>query len=96
VTEVIDPDEVLEFLQSVSDSKWSNEIYNARKFHMEEEHMTPESIARLARTAKVKKVVLTHFPPRTGEHDQSSQDFAMRVKAGFPGDVVAAKDLERF
>jgi ribonuclease BN (tRNA processing enzyme) len=96
VTEVIDPDEVLEFLQSVSGSTWSKEIYNARKFHMEEEHMTPESIAKLASAAKVKKIVLTHFPPRTKGQDQTSQDFAMRVKAGFSGDVVAAKDLERF
>jgi pimeloyl-ACP methyl ester carboxylesterase len=96
VTEVIDPDEVLEFLQSVSGSTWSKEIYNARKFHMEEEHMTPESIAKLASAAKVKKIVLTHFPPRTKGQDQTSQDFAMRVKAGFFGDVVAAKDLERF
>jgi ribonuclease BN (tRNA processing enzyme) len=63
---------------------------------MEEEHMTPESIAKLASAAKVKKIVLTHFPPRTKGQDQTSQDFAMRVKAGFSGDVVAAKDLERF
>jgi ribonuclease BN (tRNA processing enzyme) len=39
------------------------ETYEARTFHMEEEHMTPESIAKLATEAKVKSVVLTHLAP---------------------------------
>jgi ribonuclease BN (tRNA processing enzyme) len=95
VTEVIDPDEVLRVLQSMMDEQMSKEVYERRKFHMEEEHMTPESIANLASDAQVKKVILTHFPPRkTG--DQSFEDFAQRVRHGFSGKVESAKDLDHF
>ena len=95
LTEVIDPDEALHVLQSMMDQQMSKEVYERRKFHMEEEHMTPESIARLASDAQVKKVILTHFPPRkTG--DQTFADFAQRVRRGFSGEVISAKDLDRF
>jgi ribonuclease BN (tRNA processing enzyme) len=95
VTEVIDPDEVLGVLQSMMDRPMPKEVYERRKFHMEEEHMTPESVARIANAAGVKKVVLTHFPPRK-EGDQGFSDFAQRVRASFSGEVVSAKDLDRF
>ena len=51
MTEVIDPEDIMNLLQSLMNEKMSKETYEARKFHMEEEHMTPESIAKLATEA---------------------------------------------
>ncbi|MDC8784655.1 MBL fold metallo-hydrolase [Roseateles koreensis] len=62
--------------------------------HMEEDHTTPEDIGRLARGAKVKKVVLTHFAPgRDADPDEAYVD---GVKQHYDGPVIAAKDLMVF
>ena len=95
VTEVIDPEDIMNLLQSLMKEKMSKETYEARKFHMEEEHMTPESIAKLATEAKVKSVVLTHLVPGL-KGESAYEEWAKKVRAGFPGDVFAAKDLDRY
>jgi len=95
VTEVIDPEDAMNLLQSLMKEKMSKETYEARKFHMEEEHMTPESIAKLATEAKVKSVVLTHLVPGL-KGESAYEEWAKKIRAGFPSDVFAAKDLDRY
>ena len=75
--------------------KMSKETYEARKFHMEEEHMTPESIAKLATEAKMKSVVLTHLPLGL-KGENAYEEWAKEIRAGFPGEVFAAKDLDSY
>ena len=95
MTEVIDPEDIMNLLQSLMKEKMSKETYEARKFHMEEEHLTPESIAKLATEAKVKSVVLTHLAPGL-KGESAYEEWAKKIRAGFPGDVFAAKDLDRY
>ena len=57
--------------------------------------MTPESIAKLATAAKVKSVVLTHLVPGL-KGESAYEEWAKKVRAGFPGDVSVAKDLDRY
>jgi ribonuclease BN (tRNA processing enzyme) len=63
--------------------------------HMEEDHLTPSEIGKLAAKAKVKEVVLTHLSPG----DDSEEDlsgYTAGIKPEFQGDVRLSKDLDRF
>ena len=95
MTEVADPENALNLVQSLMKEKMSKEMYEARKFHMEEEHMTLESIAKLATEAKVKSVVLTHLAPGL-KGESAYEEWAKKIRAGFSGDVFVAKDLDRY
>jgi ribonuclease BN (tRNA processing enzyme) len=54
-------------------------------------HLTPTQAGELARAAKAKRLVLSHFYPQIEGTDPAG--VARRV---FSGDVVAAKDGDRF
>lgn len=54
-------------------------------------HLTPSRVAALARVARARRLVLTHFYPVFGTADPASE-----VAKGFEGDIVAAKDGDRF
>lgn len=63
--------------------------------HMEEDHLTPVEIGKLAAAAQVKEVVLTHVVPgMDGETDLSG--YTQGIAPGFGGPVHLAKDLDRF
>lgn len=63
--------------------------------HMEQDHLTPEEVGKLAASAGVKAVVLTHLVPGDdGEADLSG--YVTGVIARYRGPVHVAKDLERF
>lgn len=63
--------------------------------HMEEDHLTPTEIGKLAATAKVKSVVLTHLAPgNDGETDLSG--YTNGIAPTYDGPVTIAKDLQRF
>jgi ribonuclease BN (tRNA processing enzyme) len=54
-------------------------------------HLTPSRAADLARAARARRLVLTHFYPLFGDADP-----AALAAASFDGDVVAARDGDRF
>lgn len=53
-------------------------------------HMTPSIIAQIAKTANVKKIVLTHRMNRTSKHEHESLKIIKKV---FKGKIVFAKDM---
>lgn len=63
--------------------------------HLEEEHLVPEAVGKLAAGANVKTVVLTHLPPTPDENDDYAR-FVPEVGKYFSGRVVVAKDLMAF
>jgi ribonuclease BN (tRNA processing enzyme) len=63
--------------------------------HMEEEHVTPEVVGKMAAKAGVKMVVLTHLSP-TVDPEDSYQRYLDAAKTFFPGRIVLAKDLMQF
>ncbi len=63
------------------------ECSNSEKLKVEH-HLSPEEVADIAKKAKVKRVVLTHFYPHS-----ESIDIALFKKHGFEGEVILGKDL---
>jgi len=63
--------------------------------HQKEEHITPEEIGKMAASAGVKTVVLTHLPATNDPKDEYKR-FAEEVKKHFSGQVLIAKDLMEF
>lgn len=64
----------------------------AFRYHVEQEHLTPEAIGRMASAAHVKTVVLTHIAPgRDDETDASA--YTDGVRRTFSGTVIAGRDL---
>jgi len=62
--------------------------------HMQEDHATPDEIGKLAASAKVGMVVLTHLIPG-GDNDPDNA-YSDGVAAHYSGMIVVAKDLMRF
>ena len=62
---------------------------------MNEEHVTPEDVGKMAAKAGVKMVVLTHLLPAANP-DDDYQRYVDATKKYFAGRVVAAKDLMDF
>jgi len=63
--------------------------------HQKEEHITPEEIGKMAASAGVKTVVLTHLPETDDPNDEYKR-FGEQVKKLFSGQVLIAKDLMEF
>lgn len=63
--------------------------------HMTEEHLTPEEVGKMAQSAGVKKVVLTHILATSDPNDDYSR-FAAGVRKYFAAEVVIARDLMEF
>jgi ribonuclease BN (tRNA processing enzyme) len=63
--------------------------------HLQQDHLTPAQVGRLAATAHVKSVVLTHIVPGADDETTTSQ-YTDGVKQQFAGSVTAARDLDRF
>ena len=63
--------------------------------HLTEEHLTPEEVGKMAASAHVKSVVLTHLL-RTVDDDDDYQRFVPEVAKFFSGHVVVGKDLMTF
>ncbi|MFH1426503.1 MAG: MBL fold metallo-hydrolase [Candidatus Kerfeldbacteria bacterium] len=53
-----------------------------------EGHLSPKQIAQVATDANVKKVVLTHYPPK----EEERQKRAEQVRQAFDGEVIAGQD----
>ena len=63
--------------------------------HMNDEHVTPEQVGRMAATAGVKTVVMTHLSPTVDPKDDY-QRYVDAAKKFFSGSVLLAKDLMQF
>ncbi len=94
VSEVIDLDLVLGPGGSTSTDQWSDERKAALRRHLESEHLVPAAVAKIAKKARVRSVVLYHFVPGTGEKEAIAN--AAAVKAGYSGPVIASRDLAHY
>jgi ribonuclease BN (tRNA processing enzyme) len=62
--------------------------------HMKEDHASPDEIGKLAASAKVGMVVLSHIIP--GDANDPDNAYSDGVAAHYSGKIVVAKDLMRF
>jgi len=75
--------------------KMTSEQQAAFVRHLEDEHLAPDAIAKIANDAKVHEIVLTHLPASADATDDY-QRLADGVRRDFDGDVRVAKDLAEF
>src|SRR5262245_29365196 len=82
-------------LKSVRWQSMTPEEQAASIRHQKEEHITPEEVGKMAASAGVKTVVLTHLPDTDDPNDEYKR-FGEQVKKFFSGQVLIAKDLMEF
>ncbi|MFW7348860.1 MAG: MBL fold metallo-hydrolase [Pigmentiphaga sp.] len=93
VSEVINLDSMVGILKRAPDLKPA--MLPSMIRHMEQNHLTPVEIGKLAAAAGVKEVVLTHLAPgEDGERDLSG--YVRGIQPAFMGPVRIASDLQRF
>jgi ribonuclease BN (tRNA processing enzyme) len=63
--------------------------------HMKQYHLTPEEIGKLASSANVGKVIITHLAVGRDEDEQPDR-YVREVKRYYSGPVIVGKDLEAF
>lgn len=61
-------------------------------FHMTKEHLIPEEVGKMAASAGVGKLVLSHFVAK----ESATESIVARVRVHYRGVVVAGNDLDRF
>lgn len=96
VTEVGDPNDVVELYKR--NGVWATKTPAEQEGfirHMKEEHLTPEDVGKMAATAGVKTVVMTHLGPTFDPADEY-QRYVDQAKEFFAGPIVLAKDLMQF
>lgn len=93
VAEVIDVPGAIEFAGNfMSTTPQSRE--NIAE-HMRVEHLTPEELGKLASSAKVKSIVLTHFAPGA-DPEKTVEQYVAGIRRFYAGPVVAGHDLNEF
>ncbi|RBP47183.1 MBL fold metallo-hydrolase [Arenicella xantha] len=94
VSEMMDIDYIIAEIKRTSPNMPAVALKNIEK-HLRHHHITPEQVGDMADQAGVKQVVVTHMAP--GEDDPAKvAAYTERVKSKFSGEVVMAKDLDRF
>ena len=96
VTEVTSVDEVVE--QFKRNGAWQAKTQSEQDGfirHMNEEHVTPEAVGKMAAKAGVKAIVMTHFGPSVIPDDDYHR-YADEAKKYFAGQIMVAKDLMQF
>ena len=95
ISEVIDIDSIANTLRHAPASQLPPAMLPAMLKHMEEDHLTPVEIGKLAAKAAVKEVVLTHIVPGSdGERDLSG--YTKGIAPTYGGPVYVSRDLDRF
>jgi ribonuclease BN (tRNA processing enzyme) len=93
VAEVISLDEIKARLEKAGQWQKMSEMERSGWYmHMNEEHMTPQDVGKMAARAGVKTLVMSHLSASGIDND----DYARFVEAAgklFSGKIVAAKDL---
>lgn len=93
VSEIIHVPSVVQMLKTTNNATDAQLAPAIR--HMEEEHLIPEEVGKLAAQAGVKLVVLSHIAPGLDDHYDGLQ-YTAGVKKHFEGTVVLGKDLDEF
>ena len=94
VTEMIDVDAVLGGLRPAG-ARGATATTTGFEWHMHAHHMTPSQVGDLAKSAEVKRVVITHFAPNPTSPEQARR-YLDAIHAQFPGDVQLGADLGRY
>jgi ribonuclease BN (tRNA processing enzyme) len=63
--------------------------------HMNEEHMTPQDVGKMAAAAGVKMLVMSHLSASGIDNDDYAR-FVEIASKSFSGKIIAAKDLMEF
>ena len=93
VSEALAVDEIRERLLKAGQwQKMSEKERAGWEMHMNQEHLTPEEVGKLAARAGVKLLVMTHLSA-SGVDNDDYQRFVTRAAKFFPGRIVVAKDL---
>jgi ribonuclease BN (tRNA processing enzyme) len=88
VTEIEDIDSMMKSFTG----KMPKARADAFRYHLEQEHMTPEAVGKMAAEAHVKAVVLTHYTP-DDDHEKDASNFTKGVRKYYSGPVIAGRDL---
>jgi ribonuclease BN (tRNA processing enzyme) len=94
VSNVADPDTALDRVKRDHPAMPAGAIESLRA-HFTRELLTSDEIGLLAKRARVRSVVLTHFAGVTSEPDQISR-LTLAVSKRFHGPIFVANDLDRF
>jgi len=62
------------------------------KKHLLESHTTAEDVGRIAETANVKVLVMSHLVP--GDLDVTDEDWTSEARKNFRGRITVARDLK--
>jgi ribonuclease BN (tRNA processing enzyme) len=84
--------------QQVATGRWQtmNPEQQANSLrHMNDEHLTPEEVGKMATRANVKTVVLSHIPATTNPNDDYVR-LGEKVRQHFSGQVFIADDLKEY
>lgn len=94
VTEMIDLDNVVKAIRRNSPNADAPQILNAIE-HLRTHHLLPADVGKLAKTAAVKQVVVTHL---AGDNISSLDvmRFLADIAAEYNGPVVIADDLDKY
>ncbi|MBM3777585.1 MAG: MBL fold metallo-hydrolase [Acidimicrobiia bacterium] len=95
VSEVLDANDAIEMRKrNGSWQEMSEETRANWVKHLEEEHMRPEQVARMAAAAGVKTLIFSHVPP-TGPGDRFER-YVEEAQRFFSGPIIVAEDLQEF
>jgi ribonuclease BN (tRNA processing enzyme) len=94
VSEMIDLESTVAAVRRNSPNAPPQQIQNVVE-HLTKHHLTPSDVGKLARSAGVKSVVVTHL---AGDNPTSLDlmRFLKGINAAYPGPVIVANDLDRF
>jgi ribonuclease BN (tRNA processing enzyme) len=96
VTEVGDPEAVIELSkQSGVWQKKTAEEQAGMLRHLNQEHLSPEAIGKMATAAGAKRVVMTHLVGTVNPDDDYLR-YVDRAKKFYSGPIVIAKDLMQY
>lgn len=63
--------------------------------HMRAEHLPSEDLGKLAKKARVKSLILTHFAPG-GDAETTVEQYTAGIRRNYPGPLFAGRDMMEF
>lgn len=94
VSEIMDVERALEPIRNgAAELSAKDEAYI--RDHFTKQHLVPEEVGKLAATAKVKSLVLTHFGGASADPAQIPE-LSQRIREHYDGPITFARDLDQF
>lgn len=90
VSEVVDEEALARYMQSTM--HLTPQLARVVAFHMQNEHLTPADVGKMAARAHVGMVILHHFGPGLDSETDTS-GYTAGVKQHYSGPVIAGRDL---